>query len=784
MRAAGPSNAIIQHLKSCGIKIRPPKKLPSPDVQRKTPSEGLFGVPLRSLPLCNKEGDIPQFLVDSCQFLSQHLSTEGLFRKSGSVTRIKTLKAQLESGESCLNSALPCDVASLLKQFFRELPQPLILPELQDPLCQIQESVGEGDRGSAIILVTCLLPSINRGTLQYFCTFLQSVASRCDENRMDSGNLALVLAPNLFPSSGLGEKRTLGTERQLQLQTSVMQILIEQAQHIGQFPLFIVEKVPLPPDPVEDESVNPKRGGNRRRCRRSMGGLVNEALNKLKSGRAASNALLDRVADELVQPQRSKSKRKASEDTVHGEQCTAKKRRSLRDPADLNESNEDSCDLTSSLTPCRDTPVSEDVFCDLPLSPSLLLELSTESLSLPATPECFSRGKKPRNKRKESKRVQRVHSGRVGCISPVLLERKDKVRSSLRLFHRTRALKQSTPEGKTVEESGWNLMKRMVAEALEGPIFNGRDFRVAPLTLKTTDHANPLSVESSPGRPSSSSSLHSSPSWKTTRDTGEEKGESGGKKRCTLRRSLSMPEIVGECMKAEGEWQTLYPTEQIAPSLREEVVLQGNGTVKSAEENSQVDGAASEGCLVGTPESDTNCTNPEETLSSLQRKLSVSELPQSVQPFRRPSNGHAMQYRSVRKLVLSFPWGSHPPSPDSQRENSGELANHPLRRRGARRFSRSLSESGLGAAEDTGCEGLGRREEGENESCKASKSPPKTLSVRSRQIFVSHKNITLSSWGQQSLETGLLTSLDTDPPVEGQPPRELMNPSWDLSFVH
>ena len=35
---------------------------------------------------------ITRFLVDSANFLQQHLSTEGLFRKSGSVQRQKVLK--------------------------------------------------------------------------------------------------------------------------------------------------------------------------------------------------------------------------------------------------------------------------------------------------------------------------------------------------------------------------------------------------------------------------------------------------------------------------------------------------------------------------------------------------------------------------------------------------------------------------------------------------------------------------------------------------------------------
>ncbi|XP_028809190.1 rho GTPase-activating protein gacW-like isoform X2 [Denticeps clupeoides] len=72
------------------------------------------------------------FLLDACTSLFEHVQTEGIFRKFGSVARIKALRAKLDQGEDCLSLALPLDVAGLLKQFSRELPEP-ILPECREP---------------------------------------------------------------------------------------------------------------------------------------------------------------------------------------------------------------------------------------------------------------------------------------------------------------------------------------------------------------------------------------------------------------------------------------------------------------------------------------------------------------------------------------------------------------------------------------------------------------------------------------------------------------------------
>ncbi|KAM4641639.1 rho GTPase-activating protein 11A-like [Discoglossus pictus] len=737
MRATGPSIAIIQHLKSLGIKVRTSKKSPSPDSQRKTSCEGLFGVALHSLPLHKKEGNIPQFVVDICQYLSHHLGTEGLFRKSGSVTRIKTLKAQLESGVTSFSSAHPSDVAALLKQFFRDLPQPLVPLELQDALCQIQESVPERLRGSATTLVTSLLPPVQGATLRYFCTFLQEVASRYEENKMDAGNLAVVLAPNLFSNSG--EKLTINMERQLQLQTAAMQTLIEHAPGIGQLPLFILEKLQLPNDGAEDESVmcSSGFGGGRRRRRRSMSGLVNDALNKLKPGRTAANANPERGPDEIDQPLRNKTKRKASEDSVSGETFSAKKRKSLRGTLDENFDCEDPCLPTILLSPCRDSPITTDVFPEFSSCTGSFLAIDTSSLATPSTPKPSHRGQRSRNQRKETKRMSRMHSGLI-CVSPVQLERKEKVRSSLRLFHRSRPAKQSTSEGKTLEQSSWNMVKRMVAEALDGPIFNARDVKVAPLTLKAVDYVTPSSSgASTPDCPSSPSSLRSSSPWKLKLWG---RSEVEGKKRRALRRSLSMPEVSEGLVSSQSE-----DTNEEG-GIHQTGVVEGPGEGKALVKDTDL-----EICPLLF---DTQCMIEPKIHPTLSSQLSISKLSHIAPTFRR-SDAHPMQFRSVRKLILSYPSASHTHTMDPDLKDWEKLATHTLRRKGARRFGRSLShESGLGTAEEKGTQ--------EQDNPK----PSNNLRDRERQVFVSHKKITLSNCGQRSLDNDLLTT------------------NWEPSIIH
>lgn len=173
------------------------------------------------------------FLVEACSFLLERAGTVGLFRKPGSLPRIKTLRvrfwpcrfhehnfywsnstiwwfeqtlalylsqwdiwinkfchnfalpvsvfqAKLNSGEGCLPTALPYDVATLIKQFCRELPEPLFPSELHTALLRAQALSNLQDRTSALQLLSCLLPARNSSCLHYLFDFLSKLSQRFD----------------------------------------------------------------------------------------------------------------------------------------------------------------------------------------------------------------------------------------------------------------------------------------------------------------------------------------------------------------------------------------------------------------------------------------------------------------------------------------------------------------------------------------------------------------------------------------------------------------------------
>ncbi|NXK45864.1 RHGBA protein, partial [Chauna torquata] len=345
------------------------------------------------------------FLVDACEYLEGHAHTEGLFRKSGSLVRLKALKSKLDQGENCLSAALPCDVAGLLKQFFRELPEPILPPHLQEGLVKAQQLGNE--KKTATVLISCLMNDRTIEALRYFFNFLRAVSLRSNENRMDSSNLAVIFAPNLLHSNE-NEKMSTSTEKKIRLQAAVVQTFIDHAEEIGQVPEFILEKIPAMLG-VDAFQSTPSLGGHE--------DSENESPSECKRRRHRSVGVLSSVTPLILTPS---TKRKLPADCSQG--LSSKKRRSFKHTFAFEL-------LPSSIFNSSLTPAS----VQFEASPSVSLESSQTSLSPSTGSENLlpSTGNR-RSKRLASKKLYRAESGKTGCFSPKI-SRKEMVRRSLRL---------------------------------------------------------------------------------------------------------------------------------------------------------------------------------------------------------------------------------------------------------------------------------------------------------------------------------------------------------------
>ncbi|XP_074398885.1 rho GTPase-activating protein 11A isoform X3 [Zonotrichia albicollis] len=401
--------AVLEELRaSYGIKVKSGSCLAKAKAPEAAAAEGkIFGISFHALPqsLVPEYGYIPSFLVDTCEYLEEYVHTEGLFRKSGSLVRLKALKSKLDQGENCLSAALPCDVAGLLKQFFRELPEPILPPHLQEGLCKAQQLGNE--KKTATVLLSCLMADRTIAALRYFFNFLRAVSLRSNENRMDSSNLAVIFAPNLLHLNE-NEKISSSTEKKIRLQVAVVETLIDHAAEIGQVPEFILEKIPSMLG-VDVFQSTPSLWGHE--------DSENESPSECKRRRHRSVGVLSSVTPVVLTPS---TKRKLPTDCSQG--LSSKKRRSFKHNFAFEF-------LPSSIFNSSSTPAS----VQFEASPCVCLDSSQASLSPSAMGEnhVSSTGNR-RSKRLASKKLYRVESGKTGCFSPKI-SRKEMVRRSLRL---------------------------------------------------------------------------------------------------------------------------------------------------------------------------------------------------------------------------------------------------------------------------------------------------------------------------------------------------------------
>ncbi|XP_072193646.1 rho GTPase-activating protein 11A isoform X2 [Excalfactoria chinensis] len=434
--------AVLQELRvSYGIKVKSAVCLAAAKQPAVGPAEGkIFGTSFYALPqsLVPEYGCIPSFLVDACEYLEEHLHTEGLFRKSGSLVRLKALKSKLDQGENCLSAALPCDVAGLLKQFFRELPEPILSPHLQDGLLKAQQ-LANGKK-DATMLLSCLMTDRTIEALRYFFNFLRTVSLRSNENRMDSSNLAVIFAPNLLHSNE-NEKLSTSTEKKIRLQAAVVQTFIDHAEEIGQVPEFILEKIPAMLGVDTFQSTPSVRGYE---------DSESESPSEYKRRRHRSVGVLPSVTPVVLTPS---TKRKLPADCSQG--LSSKKRRSFMHSFGFEL-------LPSSIFNSSSTPAS----VQFEASPCVSLE-SPQTLLSPSTcgeNHLTSTGNR-RSKRLASKKLYRAESGKTGCFSPKI-SRKEMVRRSLRLKFGLGKSSRDTnaASGCTVANRAENIGRRLASQ--------------------------------------------------------------------------------------------------------------------------------------------------------------------------------------------------------------------------------------------------------------------------------------------------------------------------------
>lgn len=155
----------------------------------------------------------------------------GLFRKSGVKSRIQYLRDLVESdpGGVSYEGHSAFDIADMVKQYFRDLPEPIFTSKLCETFLHIYQceqafihlwgrlphlrlqshnlrtisgffpaDFPKDQQLLAAQAAILLLPDENREALRALLFFLRDVVACVDENQMTPTNIAVCLAPSLF----------------------------------------------------------------------------------------------------------------------------------------------------------------------------------------------------------------------------------------------------------------------------------------------------------------------------------------------------------------------------------------------------------------------------------------------------------------------------------------------------------------------------------------------------------------------------------------------------------
>lgn len=144
-------------------------------------------------------------IVDKCiNFVHTHGSvSEGIYRRNGSNSTVTKLLASFRrdawSIQLTRENFNEYDVSSVLKRFFRDLPEPLFVPELHGELRQIIETSSDlQDKLNKYNEVLKKLPEINHITARRLIGHLYFIDKQKDKNLMTVDNLAAIWGPTLM----------------------------------------------------------------------------------------------------------------------------------------------------------------------------------------------------------------------------------------------------------------------------------------------------------------------------------------------------------------------------------------------------------------------------------------------------------------------------------------------------------------------------------------------------------------------------------------------------------
>ncbi|XP_074117427.1 rho GTPase-activating protein 23 isoform X4 [Sminthopsis crassicaudata] len=175
--------------------------------KNKKPSPRAFGVRLEECQPAADNQRVPLIVSACCRMVeARGLESMGIYRVPGNNAVVSSLQEQLNRGPGDIN--LQDErwqdlnvISSLLKSFFRKLPEPLFTDDKYNDFIEANRIEDSRERMKTLRKLIRDLPGHYYETLKFLVGHLKTIADHSEKNKMEPRNLALVFGPTLVRTS-------------------------------------------------------------------------------------------------------------------------------------------------------------------------------------------------------------------------------------------------------------------------------------------------------------------------------------------------------------------------------------------------------------------------------------------------------------------------------------------------------------------------------------------------------------------------------------------------------
>ncbi|XP_033111371.1 rho GTPase-activating protein 6-like isoform X2 [Anneissia japonica] len=207
-----------------------------------------------------REPQVPQVVMSCIRHLEKYaMRTVGIFRVGGSKKRTRQLREAYDSGtEIWLNETHSVhDVGALLKEFFRDIPEPLLTRDLYTVFVAAGRVSDQEKQLQILQWLVYLLPTANRDTLFALLKFLRKVADNAEDiinengeevigNKMDVQNLGTLFGPNILRKTKAGQElhgEAMEQREESREVIATVSLLVDHHEDIFMVPASLLDEV-------------------------------------------------------------------------------------------------------------------------------------------------------------------------------------------------------------------------------------------------------------------------------------------------------------------------------------------------------------------------------------------------------------------------------------------------------------------------------------------------------------------------------------------------------------